>query len=99
MLYIRLTFYRTLLKPIIGKKGFQLHEEAWNAYPYCLTLITNPGYMKDDFKITLETLHLPDNGNSENVLMMDEAAYAKVQKVKANIVKDKCAMIKDINPV
>ena len=45
--------FRTLLKPVVGKDGFQLHEEAWNAFPYCKTIITNPGYMKDDFKVRL----------------------------------------------
>ena len=23
-----------------------MHEEAWNAYPYCKTVLSNPGYMK-----------------------------------------------------
>ena len=59
---------RALIKPIIGKNGFELHEEAWNAYPYCKTVLTNPGYMKDNFKIVLETLHAADRGNTENVL-------------------------------
>ncbi len=90
---------RSFLKPIIGKKGFQLHEEAWNAYPYCLTVLTNPGYMKDDFRVVLETLHLPDGGDSENVLGMPKAEYAKVTHHTANIVGDKCTVIKDISPV
>lgn len=42
---------RSLLKPIIGEDGYEFHEEAWNAYPYCKTVITNPGYMKENFKV------------------------------------------------
>ncbi|CAG7681720.1 unnamed protein product [Allacma fusca] len=43
-----------------------IHEEAWNAYPYCRTVISNPGYMKDNFQISIETMHLPDNGTTDN---------------------------------
>ena len=56
----------------MGKNGMDLHEEAWNAYPYCKTVITNPGYMKDAFKVVIESLHLPDNGKSENVLEKEQ---------------------------
>ena len=45
----------------------EIHEEAWNAYPYCRTIITNPGYMKDNFMISIESLHLPDRGDKRNV--------------------------------
>jgi len=44
-----------------------LNEEAWNGYPYCKTILTNE-YMKDNFKIVLESMHLPDTGNTENAL-------------------------------
>jgi hypothetical protein len=44
-----------------------LHEVAWNAHPvYCRTVITNPGYMKDNFTLKIETMCLPDRGDSEN---------------------------------
>ncbi len=62
-------------------------------------MLTNPGYMKDDFRVVLETLHLPDGGDSENVLGMPKAEYAKVTHHTANIVGDKCTVIKDISPV
>ena len=26
--------------------SLEIHEEAWNAYPYCKTVLSNPGYMK-----------------------------------------------------
>ncbi|KAG1967574.1 phosphatidylinositol transfer protein alpha [Pimephales promelas] len=41
------------------------HEKAWNAYPYCRTIVTNE-YMKDDFFIKIETWHKPDIGTTEN---------------------------------
>ncbi|XP_018026264.1 phosphatidylinositol transfer protein alpha isoform [Hyalella azteca] len=46
--------------------SLEVHEEAWNAYPYCKTVITNPGYMKEKFTITVDTLHLPGRGELEN---------------------------------
>ncbi len=27
------------------KGSLEIHEEAWNAYPYCKTVLTNPGYV------------------------------------------------------
>ena len=59
---------RTLFSPIMGEEGYNFHEEAWNAYPYCKTVITNPGFMKDDFKVVLESMHLQDPGDNPNSL-------------------------------
>ncbi|XP_071094072.1 phosphatidylinositol transfer protein alpha isoform-like [Haliotis cracherodii] len=55
--------YIRLLAP---KGSLEIHEEAWNAYPYCRTVITNPEYMKDCFHIVIESLHLPDRGDTAN---------------------------------
>merc|ERR1711962_1655930 len=46
--------------------SMEIHEEAWNAYPYCRTVISNPGYMKDSFCIAVETLHAEGYGELEN---------------------------------
>ncbi|XP_027211669.1 phosphatidylinositol transfer protein beta isoform isoform X4 [Penaeus vannamei] len=46
--------------------SLEVHEEAWNAYPYCRTVISNPGYMKKNFVISIETLHVADMGTTEN---------------------------------
>jgi len=83
---------RTLLKTLIGSGGMSVHEEAWNAYPYCKTVITNPGYLKDDFKIVFETLHVDnDAGFTDNVLGMED--YEKsVEVVTLDIIKDKSSM-------
>ncbi|XKL65129.1 hypothetical protein PGB90_005215 [Kerria lacca] len=55
------------IKMLAPKNCLEIHEEAWNAYPYCRTIITNPGFMKDKFVIIIETLHAPDRGDGENV--------------------------------
>ncbi|XP_053210293.1 phosphatidylinositol transfer protein alpha isoform-like isoform X2 [Panonychus citri] len=57
----------SFVKYLAPKGSLAIHEEAWNAYPYCKTILTNPSYMKDGFHITIESLHLPDDGKQENV--------------------------------
>lgn len=55
------------IKLIAPKGSLEIHEEAWNAYPYCKTVITNPGYMKENFIIIIESYHIGDRGDKENV--------------------------------
>ncbi|XP_029637333.1 phosphatidylinositol transfer protein alpha isoform isoform X1 [Octopus sinensis] len=55
-----------IIKLIAPKGSLEIHEKAWNAYPYCRTVITNPGYMKNAFVLKIETIHLPGNGQIEN---------------------------------
>ncbi|XP_071945321.1 phosphatidylinositol transfer protein alpha isoform-like [Antedon mediterranea] len=53
---------------ILAPRGaLEMHEKAWNAYPYCRTEISNPDYMKDNFYLRIETWHIEDEGQAENV--------------------------------
>uniref|UniRef100_A0A336K9M3 CSON004792 protein n=1 Tax=Culicoides sonorensis TaxID=179676 RepID=A0A336K9M3_CULSO len=54
------------IRLLAPKGSLEIHEEAWNAYPYCRTVITNPKWMDDKFFINIETLHVDDIGDSEN---------------------------------
>ncbi|CAB3364513.1 Hypothetical predicted protein [Cloeon dipterum] len=54
------------IRLLAPKGSLEVHEEAWNAYPYCRTVITNPGYMKENFKIVIETMHCDDVGDQHN---------------------------------
>lgn len=56
-----------LLNMILPSGTTEVHEHAWNAYPYCRTILTNPSFMKDNFVIKVETVHAPDRGIQENV--------------------------------
>lgn len=56
-----------LIKLIAPKGSLVVYEEAWSSYPFCRTVITNPGFMKDNFTVIIESLHLEDNGNQQNV--------------------------------
>ncbi|XP_015674200.1 phosphatidylinositol transfer protein beta isoform isoform X2 [Protobothrops mucrosquamatus] len=53
------------IKMFAPEGSLVVHERAWNAYPYCRTVITNE-YMKDDFFVKIETWHKPDLGEQEN---------------------------------
>uniref|UniRef100_A0ACB8F9W6 Uncharacterized protein n=1 Tax=Sphaerodactylus townsendi TaxID=933632 RepID=A0ACB8F9W6_9SAUR len=41
------------VKMVAPEGALNIHEKAWNAYPYCRTVITNE-YMKDDLPQTLD---------------------------------------------
>ncbi|KAJ4941761.1 hypothetical protein JOQ06_011635 [Pogonophryne albipinna] len=60
------------------------HEKAWNAYPYCRTIVTNE-YMKDNFFIKIETWHKPDLGTQENVHKLDSSTWQNVAVVPIDI--------------
>ena len=40
--------------------SLEITEKAWNAYPYCKTVYTNPAYMKENFRIEIITWHKQD---------------------------------------
>lgn len=76
------------IKAIAPKGSLEIHEEAWNAYPYCRTVLTNPSYMKDNFYVYVETYHLPDNGTTENAHELDKSKLNMREVVKIDIAND-----------
>lgn len=56
-----------IVKQLVSKGALEMHEIAYNAYPYCKTTYLNPDYMKDDFHIDIETKHVAGRGDIENV--------------------------------
>ena len=34
---------QALSKPFMGGCSYEFHEEAWNSFPYCKTVLTKPG--------------------------------------------------------
>lgn len=68
--------------------SLELHEEAWNGYPYCKTVMTN-GWMKDKFQIVVETQHVGnDRGEQDNVLNLSADDLKKREVVKIDVVND-----------
>lgn len=78
----------TFILWLAPKGSLEIHEEAWNAYPYCRTVVTNPEYMKENFVIKIETMHLPDTGNTENAHGLSDELLAKREVVKIDIAND-----------
>jgi len=76
------------IKMVAPKGSLEIHEEAWNAYPYCKTVLSNPGYMKDNFYIVIETYHLPNDGQQENVHELDGKKLKQRQVVHIDIAND-----------
>ncbi|XP_064612187.1 LOW QUALITY PROTEIN: phosphatidylinositol transfer protein alpha isoform-like [Liolophura sinensis] len=85
----------TFMRLIAPKGSLTVHEEAWNAYPYCRTVITND-YMKENFYLIIETMHYPDRGESENVHSLSEAKLKDRQVVLIDITDTKCLRASDI---
>jgi len=54
------------VKAFIPGSALKLEEKAWNAYPYCKTVLKN-GWMADSFTFTIESRHYNDDGKQENV--------------------------------
>lgn len=76
------------IRKIAPKGSMEFHEEAWNAYPYCRTVITNPDYMKDNFIVKIETIHLPDRGTTENAHQLPADLLKKRDVVHIDIAND-----------
>ncbi|XP_041456301.1 phosphatidylinositol transfer protein alpha isoform-like [Lytechinus variegatus] len=57
----------SFIRLLAPKGSLEVVEKAHNAYPYCCTIISNPGYMKDNFELSIKTWHKQDNGTQENV--------------------------------
>lgn len=54
------------MQAIAPASALKLEEKAWNAYPRCKTVLSNP-FLGDRFELTIETIHLADAGTTENV--------------------------------
>ena len=76
------------IRLLFAKNTMDIHEEAWNAFPYCRTVITNPGYMKDNFSIVIESMHQNDRGDQENVHSLSPELLEKRKVVKIDIGND-----------
>lgn len=78
----------SFIRLLVPKGAMEIHEEAWNAYPYCKTVITNPGYMKENFSIVIESYHIADTGDKENVHELPSDKLKNREVVKIDIAND-----------
>ncbi|KAF0719700.1 Aste57867_866 [Aphanomyces stellatus] len=54
----------SIVSAIVPEDSMVLVEEAWNAYPHCLTVITNGYLAKQKFYISIESMHVAGPGDS-----------------------------------
>lgn len=76
------------LKAVAPKGSMDILEEAWNAYPMCKTVISNPTYMADNFEVIVQTLHLTDFGESENVHKLPESEWSQTEIIHIDIANN-----------
>ncbi|KAJ3591124.1 hypothetical protein NHX12_009071, partial [Muraenolepis orangiensis] len=86
-----------LIRALAPKGSLEIYEEAWNAYPYCRTILTNT-YMGDSFFIKIETWHKPDMGDQENVHGLDEETWKNTEVVHIDIADKSQVGQKDYKP-
>ncbi|XP_040605092.1 phosphatidylinositol transfer protein alpha isoform isoform X2 [Mesocricetus auratus] len=84
----------TFVRMLAPEGALNIHEKAWNAYPYCRTVITNE-YMKEDFLIKIETWHKPDLGTQENVHKLEPETWKHVEAVYIDIADRSQVLSKD----
>lgn len=78
----------SFIRMLAPRGSLSIHEEAWNAYPYCKTVLTNPDYMKENFIIKVETIHLPDRGTTENAHQLSAKQLEQREVVYLDIAND-----------
>lgn len=87
----------SLIKLILPRGSLQIYEESWNAYPYTKTVLTNPGYMKDNFQLIIESLHHNSRGDEENPLHLPPEVL-KSRLVKTIDIANDPISSKDYDP-
>ena len=76
------------IRKLAPQGSLELHEEAWNGYPFCRTVITNPDYMKEKFFIKIESLHVQDKGTLDNPFHLPPDLLSKREVVVIDIAND-----------
>lgn len=86
-----------MLHLLLPAGSTEFHEHAWNAYPYCRTIISNPTYMKENFVVKIETLHAPDKGTQDNAHNLSQELLKKREVQIVDIANDS-VLSKDYKP-
>jgi len=79
----------TFIRWAVPPGASNLQEEAWNAFPFVRTVVTNPDYMKDNFRVCIETLHVAnDRGQQDNIHQLTPAQLKQREVVTIDICDD-----------
>ena len=85
-----------LVRYLMPTGSQEIHEESWNAYPYCKTVLTNPGYMKENFIIKIESFYKPGNGEENNVHELSPEVLSQVEVIPIDIANDPVSTMLEI---
>ncbi|KAK8818924.1 hypothetical protein WA577_003034 [Blastocystis sp. JDR] len=85
--YVLSSMCPRVLKAMMPSDSLFLWEEAWNAHPYCLTVMTNGYFSMEKFKIAIESKYLQDKGTTENALNMDAHELKKREVYFIDVAK------------
>ncbi|KAM7539972.1 hypothetical protein Aperf_G00000025931 [Anoplocephala perfoliata] len=77
----------SFIRMIAPTGSLNVTELAWNAYPYCRTVITND-YMGKDFFLKVETMHVQDKIDIENVHELPPDMLANREVIYIDISQD-----------
>lgn len=76
------------VKMLAPKGSLEFQEEAWNAYPYCKTVVTNPEYMGKGMEVSIESWYKEDFGELENVHELTPEQLRNREVIYIDIVND-----------
>jgi len=74
------------IQAIVPTDALKLEEKAWNAYPICGTYLSN--MWATSFKISAETIHKADRGETENIHNLSPEKLRQRQVVMVDIAND-----------
>ena len=74
-------------RAVLPAKSLILVEESFNAYPNCLTYLTNAWLSKKKFYISVSTTFLPGNCTEENAQQLDAKKLKKRKIINIDLAK------------
>ncbi|VDQ04171.1 unnamed protein product [Trichobilharzia regenti] len=99
--------YVRLLAP---KGSLEVDEKAWNAFPYCRTVLQvsaknyllsvfqNPKYMQESFTLMIESMHVQDKVDVENIHNLPPKLLAQREVIYIDIANDELYTASDYDP-
>lgn len=63
-------------------------EKSWNSFPHCKTIITQPGYFKECFEVTVLTINKEDLGETENIHNLSKKELEQREVIRVDIAND-----------
>ncbi|KAG0329488.1 hypothetical protein BG004_002328 [Podila humilis] len=87
------------IRAVMPTGATKCQEQAWNAFPYCKTVITND-YMGSYFSVTVESMHVDDDrGQLENALGLAPEKLKQREVVTIDVANDaKSYYLQTFNP-